>query len=346
MSLQWIEGFENDQAATDLQRKYSIAIGNYSFVTGRFLGKALQADDDTGCTFETPALSSHGTWIFGCSLYNVTTITGPNPLFVSFKSGGSSQVTITVDRTSSTQGVVIAKRGATTLGTSTTISLTDWTTFEFKVTIHGSTGTVDVRVNGVSVLSLTGQNTANAGGTTADSVSFVVQRGASGSGSAYIDDIYICNGSGSIRNNFLGTCVVEGLTPNADGSSSQWTPFGGGAHYTEVDEQNVDDDTSYIETPDNAKKDMFGFSNLAFINGNILGVQVNSQAKVSVAGSRTFSHMFRDTGLGTENQKTAKTVSSTTYDHFFDIWEQNPQSSADFTVSDINNGEFGVLSVS
>ena len=345
MALRWMEGFENDQTITDLTRKYATAPAAVALATGRLLGKAFSFVGATsGCSFRTPSLGAQSTWYVGMSMFVSSGQMGNAFAPMALYTGTSSQISLNVSVTSNLQYVLILKRGATTIATSAALSCGVWATVEMKIVINTSTGSYDVRVNGTSVMSGSGVNTANAGGTTADAVEFHGFDAGSGSSILY-DDIYVFDSTGSTNNNFVGTVVIEGLFPNADGATDDWNTLSGGSHYAEVDEQNADDDTSYIETPDNAKKDLFGFSNLSFISGNILGVQVNTQAKVSISGTRTFSHVFRDGTLTTEDTKTAKSVTSTTYDHFFDVWDQNPQSAAPWTVSDVNNAQFGVLSV-
>ena len=47
-------------------------------------------------------------------------------------------------------------------------------------------------------------------------------------GTLDIDDLYICDGTGSApHNTFLGDCRVDTLLPTADGTAQQWTPSTG-----------------------------------------------------------------------------------------------------------------------
>ena len=160
-----------------------------------------------------------------------------------------------------------------------------------------------------------------------------------------LDDIYICNDSGTVRNDFLGIVTIEGIAPGSDGGTTEWDPAGGGSHYSEVDDQDSDDDTSFVQTPDNNKKDLYGVTSLAFISGSILGIQVSSFARVTLAGSRTFAIVYHDGALATEDESSPFTVNDTDYANFCKVWEQNPETSADFTLNDVNNAEIGVRSI-
>ncbi len=79
-----------------------------------------------------------------------------------------------------------------------------WKYVEVKVKVHASAGTVDVQVNGASVLSLSGLDTDNGGSKVECEFFRLLQL----SGGGY-DDVYLCDTAGSIRNDFLGDIVVE-----------------------------------------------------------------------------------------------------------------------------------------
>ena len=343
MTLLWMEGFELAQNSTDLGRKYDTATGTIAVTGGRVLGKALEAPSDgSAVNLITPDLSPTGAV---CVVGGSLEINDPDTFdLFDILDGGSHQLKLKVNRVDDTNFTLSVLRGATVLSTSSNVS-TGWNTIEFKATINTSTGSYDVRVNGVSVTSGSSVNTANAATNSWDAVEFEIQTDGTG-GDCNLDDVYILDGNGSIRNDFLGTVVIEGLFPDGDGTTNAWTPAGGGSNYSEVDEQTVDDDTTYVESAANSSKDLYNFGGLQFITGNILGVMANTVARLTISGSRTFEQVYRDATTATEDEGTVHTITSTTYDHFHNVWEQNPESGpADWTVSDINNGQFGVNGV-
>lgn len=85
---------------------------------------------------------------------------------------------------------------STTLGTTATglIAANTWNYLEVRTTLSDTVGTVDIRLNGTSVLSLTAQDTKNAGTAT---VYDTVRVTGPGSGSNRFDDLYILTGSGA-----------------------------------------------------------------------------------------------------------------------------------------------------
>lgn len=97
-----------------------------------------------------------------------------------------------------TAGQIAAGRGATSLGNSATgvLVLDTWAYLEVRAVLgDGTSGSVDVRVNGVNVLSIPGVDTKNAGTKT---VYDTVRLGASSAGLFNVyDDLYISTGAGA-----------------------------------------------------------------------------------------------------------------------------------------------------
>lgn len=87
---------------------------------------------------------------------------------------------------------------------------------EAKVYIHGTAGTVEIRVDGATVLSLTGQNTKNGGSGYCDTLRLAMY---SGNTTTYFDDLYLCDAAGAApHNDFLGDCRVDTLLPSGAGT--------------------------------------------------------------------------------------------------------------------------------
>lgn len=212
------------------------------------------------------------------------------------------------------------------------IFLSQWNYVEFKVTVHNTTGSAVVRVNGVEVLNLTNQDTSNTGNPWYNNVQLNGNATMS-----YFDDFYWCNAEGSTNNDFLGDCRVETLYPNGAGTYSQWTPSAG-SNYENVDETTPDDDTTYNAADAINEKDTYALGNLATSAGTIYGIQTNLYARKDDAGSAKIKplHYINATDyLGTE-----MSIGDSYYD-YFDIAETNPDTASAWTVSDVNALETG-----
>lgn len=87
---------------------------------------------------------------------------------------------------------------------------------EVKFVIHDTAGSVEVRVDGTTVLNLTNQDTRNGTPTTANTLRF--------GPFMYIDDLYILDTTGSTNNDFLGDVKVVAVLPDSDGTHTDFTP--------------------------------------------------------------------------------------------------------------------------
>jgi len=160
-------------------------------------------------------------------------------------------------------------------------NLNTWHHIEFKAVCHTSNGEVEVRVDGVPVITANGINTSPH----EDSRWSAVMLGAAGSllYNPFIDDLYVCNDQGSTNNDFLGECYVRTLHPTSDAGPNDGTPSTGTDHYALIDEYGADYNSTYIDLDADSEKEMFGFQIYTgntwqdlTVNGPILGLSLTS----------------------------------------------------------------------
>jgi hypothetical protein len=222
-----------------------------------------------------------------------------------------------------------------------------WHYFEFQLTIDDTVGAYEIRQNEVNVLSGTGVNLADDTGSQADV--FAWRFISNVSAQLFFDDLYLVDSTGASNNDFLGDSIVEGLLPNANGATVQWTNNGSGDNYTSVDDNATTTDelgaggTNGSDT--NGQKDLYAFEDLTQIQGNIHFVQLGTQLGMAATGSRTVKTVYRDPDT-TEADGDSHVVDQTVFDEFPEVLDQNPASAAAWDVDDINNGQFGVEVVS
>jgi hypothetical protein len=110
-----------------------------------------------------------------------------------------------------------------------------------KVTVDDASGVIELYVNGVQVLTLTGQDTRNSGTATITNLLHGAGRnGGAGSATVYYDDFW----AGSTV--LPGDRRVDSHYPIQDGAETGFTPSSGTDHYAMVDEASPDDDTSKV----------------------------------------------------------------------------------------------------
>jgi len=246
-----------------------------------------------------------------------------------------------------TNGTISAFCGAgypsTLLGTTTgSLQVNVWAYVEFKVLIHGSAGTVDVRINGVNSLSLTGVNTQ--AGTSA--IWNVARFGyiAVSTGSTItcdIDDVVVMDGSGSYNNAFIGDVTISILNPNGAGNSTDWTPSAG-SNYQCVDEDLVNDDTDYVSSSTLNTKDLYAFAD-APAGADIRAVQVLAAVRKGAEGPGQVTLVTRSSS--TDYDGAAQGIGGTTYSYVRQVLETDPATAAAWSESGFNAAEFGIKKV-
>lgn len=215
-----------------------------------------------------------------------------------------------------------------------------WYYIELKV-VFSDTGSAVLRVNEVEWINA---NPADTTQTTNNYANFFQLIGVGAGGSCYFDDLYVCNSSGSVNNDFLGDVQVEAIMPNADGSQNDWTPSAAADHYTLVDE--IPPATAdYISSSNAGDIDLYAFPDLSIITGAILGIQVCAYEEKDDAEARVTRAKWKRAGA-VQNLGAANISVTTSYKYDLFIQETNPDDAAAFEIADINAGEMGIELVS
>lgn len=229
--------------------------------------------------------------------------------------------------------------GGTLLASATaTLSVGVWYYIEVKTTIDDTSGIAELRIDGQTVASFTG-DTRNGG--TGTSIDYIALQPAMGNncGATY-DDLYILDSTGATNNDFLGDIRIETLYPDGNGNSSQLVGSDADStdNYQLVDETGTPSSADYVASGNLGDKDTYTFTGLATTSGTIKGVQVNSWAAKSDSGVRNVKNITRLSG--TEDQSASLPL-QTTYMPHLSVHETKPGGGS-WTISDVNNAEFGV----
>jgi hypothetical protein len=234
---------------------------------------------------------------------------------------------------------ISVRRSSTALGTSAAgvIPGNGYAYVEFKCNIHDTTGSYDVRINNVSVLSGTNKDTRNGatGVINTVGINFPVIN-------MYFDDFYVCDTAGSVNNDFLGDVRVDAYLPNGNGNSSQFVGSDADStnNYLLVDDPtDIDDDTTYVESSTVSNKDTYAIADMSHVPSTIHGVQVCASAKKDDAGARTMAIVTRSGG--TDYDSSAYSI-STSYLVYRNIRETDPNTSSAWSKTNLNSAEFGV----
>ena len=301
---------------------------------GRFSGNAigLGASGDANLRSVGLVIDSQQTWIARWARYS--TLTNTAETIWRWQDAGSDQIDLRL----TTLGKFTVTRNGTTLGTSTVgIAIATFHHIVFKVKIHSSIGTVDVVLDGVNILSLTGQNTQATGNATADR--FLIQGASNGS---QVCDISVADGTGAVAENLTIQTRIYCVVPNGDGATLNFTPSTGTSHYALVDEIPSTADTDYNSSTAAGNIDLLDYTNLS-LSGSALGVQVTTIARVDDASSPTIAAVCKS-GSAANSIGTAFGVTSS-YACYRELYDLDPNTSAAFTVSAIDSAKFGYKQV-
>jgi hypothetical protein len=353
MALLFMDGFDHYDAVTHLMKKWTSSdyygyvppSSVYSSTGGRRGGGTLevrgfQESPKYNLSYLKTLPSSYQTLIFGAAVkFSHGSATGSQPFhFMAFVNGSTYHVCLRLNL--STRYLELM-RYTSLLGTySVAISDGVWYYIEVKTTISNSVGTAELRVNEFPALVLTGIDTCNGGDELVNSVAI---GGFYSSGTLYqyvkFDDLYVCDTSGSMNNDFLGDCRIDTIVPSGAGYTTNWTPSAG-SNYQCVDDAQFDNGSDYVSETTVDDIDSYAFGDLPVGIVDIKGIQTN------LFGKRA------DSAVLTKAKPTIRPVATThlgaevTFDdNYYDllgITELNPETSTAWTKTTLDATEFGV----
>lgn len=209
------------------------------------------------------------------------------------------------------------------------IAANTWYYLELDYYCANSGGTYELRVNGVTQASGTG-DTQN-GGTGV--MNTLMVRTPSGITTHDWDDLYVASGATS----FQGDCRVITSMPNSDGTYADWAPSTGTDHYAVVDEVPQNGDTDYVSDGTVGDRDTYGFPALG-VTGTVLGVMVQAMARKDDAGVRSLGLVVKS---GTTTSDGAGVALSSTYAPVQRYLLTDPDTGSAWTVAGVNAAECG-----
>jgi hypothetical protein len=339
MALRFADGFDAYQTAAIAKywkTLYNSAAVSISAGSGRNGTASLRLSSGWNRGVDK-TIDSQATWILGIG---ITMSALPSATATIF--GLYDNTTLHCDLRLTAGGFLQITRNGTVLGTGTSaLSAGVYYYIEFKVTISDTVGVAGCRINGVSELALTSQDTRNGANATADTFRILGVTGIDAGTTINTDDFYACDGTGGgSDNDYLGDVRVEAIFPSGNGNSSQFLGSDSNStdNYLLVDEATPNDDTDYVESSTVGDKDTYAYGNLTATSGTVYGVIPMPYARKTDAGVRSIVSVARLSS--TEVDSSAATL-STSYAYLPDIRTTKPGGGS-WTVSDVNSAEFGV----
>lgn len=333
MSLLFIEGFENGHANGSVQQRWT-TFGSYADTAIARTGSyGLRQNGGSTISKRLAVADQHATVIVGFANYGPAA--SHRMCWIGSDDGATAHVS--VYRTSDGRIRLHLGDGGTQLAETAAglILANTWNYFEFKLVLADAGGSAIVRRNGSATPILNFSGDTKNGGTKTVLDTFLL--GGGNDLTTGYDDVYICNGAGSLHNDFLGDCTVQTYYPNGNGNSSQLLGSDGNStdNYLLTDE-NPANTTDYVGSATAGQLDTYAFADIA--SGTILGVQTQVYAAKSDAGLISARQVSRVNGV---NYTDSDLSLSTTYLPFVRMMEVSPDTGVAWTLSEYNSSEFG-----
>lgn len=343
MVVKWIDGGEIWGDAVGVYQSRGYQSGGGVGVAAPRISPGLRSVMTQGTALVTPVLGQQNSWVAGFGLF----IGNSTSVFQwRFLDNGLEQLrVITVDNTDGTYELR-ALRGATVLGTTSESFIQGiWHFFEIKATVRtGANGSVQIRHNETTVLTLSSINTADQGSDGCDAHSF----GHAGAGpSVHMDDIYILDSTGGVNDDYLGDVVAVGVLPNGDGNQNDFTPSTGVDNSANVDDSSTTaDEVAWNSSDTNAHQDFYTYEDLPATGlGSIFAIRIVTDAEMLTIGSRVLKPKFRAASTS-EGDGDDFVVDGTNVLSHSVILNEDPVALGAWTKTAIDGGEFGVEVVS
>lgn len=222
--------------------------------------------------------------------------------------------------------------GETSLGrTGQVIVAASFQQIETKVVFSATVGTVEVRVDGVVVLNLSGLNIGAAG---AAGVAWHQTDDADSGDAAipwYIDSVFAWDSAGT-NNTFLGPYGVYTLMPTADTAIADWTKSAGVDGFALIDEV-PPNTTDYIEAIAAGDESQFAYENLPGDVVSVKAVQTTPMIKKSDTGLGNVQvSIFSDATYAAGADRPVTTA----YVYYHDVHDLDPDGAVAWTPTAVN----------
>ncbi|MBY0560021.1 hypothetical protein [Hyphomicrobium sp.] len=212
---------------------------------------------------------------------------------------------------------------------------------KFKLGTAANTGTLEIRVGGTVIYTLTGLNLFNA----SPASGFRIFNPATGVIGCWYDDLVILDSTGDANNDYLGGIRIDTIRPNADTAQANFALTSGASGYALINDAfGSADTTGYIESYTVGAKSEFELSNLVGGSNGIMAVQPRIRATKSDAGSRTYRGYLKS-GAVAANGPTITPAIGWLW-HTNGIFEKAPDTEDAWTDNGINALKLGLEVVS
>ena len=210
--------------------------------------------------------------------------------------------------------------------------------WEFRFLVDNAAGLLDVRVDGVSMVSDSGIDT-RLGAVDTVGQFWLGNVSAAGQDSKDFDDIAVNDTLGIVSTSWPGPGSVLGDSPDADGANLDWTPSAGVTHYDLVNSQN---DATGVDTDTPGAQDTYEFPDIVNPGHNGVVALALWVRAMRAGGAATVSHLYRQ--AGTDWVLPAFTLTAA-WDWYGYHTSENPIYGGMLTRGIFNAAEYGIKAI-
>lgn len=316
-------------ATARLKQKYTTSSSQIDYLTtgGRNNGPSIRMTGDSSTLGYSikKTLSNQTAWLLQARMRYSSHLSANMPSFGVMSPNNVLQAGIGVN----TSGNIIAYRGTSNLLATGTFTQSPGTDFhvEVEITIHASTGTIKVWINGAADpdIDFTGNTKGDSG---SDYANQLVLANSRINFLHFSDIIAIENGSR------IGEAAVALLTPAGAGTYTSFTPSSGTNHATQADLS----DTTTVTASVDGYKDSYNFTNLASTITTVHGVLLHHVASKNDAGAMFLKPLCIS---GATEQAGDNGNLGTTLSYLLTEYATNPDTGNPWTPEELNAAEFG-----
>ena len=353
MAILFMDGldvYENVDALTATGWSYRVGttVGTFSTSAGRFGGGAIVALPASNSVIWQMqyALANNKDYFWSFSLkvgslptavaQRIVAIVDPvgnTNFLISIMPSGAIRVSDALLATTDSAGAVVAAGS--------------WMRVEIKINFGTSTttGSMEIRVNGATAITLTGQNYfSSAGGAL---LRYYNDQGTGSPQARWFDDIVINDTTGTTGNTWLGDVRIDTLQPTADTAQADWTKNTGTNGAALIDDTlgTSDGDTTYLSSNTVGNKSEFDVTNLASASVSVFALQMRVCAERSGLSARTFRSYLKSS-TAVSNGPTMQAFALTYAWNFGGIVNADPNTSGAWNNTSVNAAQLGLELVS
>lgn len=253
-----------------------------------------------------------------------------------FRDSANSQNIVVYANSTGAIGVVRGDGTALGATSSPVISANAWHHVEMLCTFNAVTGSVQVFVDGIRVLNLTGINTV---GPNMIASCAQWQVGVlNGTGATFAVKDQICyNGAGTHNNSQVGDVQVALAMPTADGTTNAWTPSAGNRWQCVSNIPPVD--ATYVSSTAAAQEQDFQLADLPVAATSVKAVQTTSRQWKSDAGDAQIKVGMLSAGVHGYGSDRAVSTAPTYYG---DIFEVDPNTATPWSPAAVNAAQASI----